>query len=142
MECKKKLTPEAEKKASLKKIEDSLDILGKRMSDFSDDLTYAIEGSTIKASGSLKKVTDFTAFDTTHPELQNGYYLPFTVTPPEVGNPVSIQVDGKPEVSSPEDNSFLVFLGADLETGKSKSIKVKAGSETYTMDLSALTAAQ
>lgn len=112
------------------------------MSDFSDDLAYAVNEATIQATGTLKKVTGFVAFSKGNPEEQNGYYLPFAVTPPEHGDPVSIQVNEKPEVSSPDDNMFLVFLGAELETGKAKTIKVKTGGDVYTMDLSALTSGQ
>lgn len=109
------------------------------MSDFSDDLSFAVTGATIKASGSLKKVEGFEGFDRSHPSNQSGYYLPFTVEPKSHGDAVSIQVNEKPEVTSPEDNTFIILLGADEHTGKAKTIKVKSGSTTYTMDLAGLT---
>ena len=109
------------------------------MSDFSDNLSFTVEPETIKAKGDLKKVTDYTEFNKGNPDEQNGYYLPFKVTPKSPEDPVSVQVNEKPEVSSPEDNTFVVLLGADAKSGKSKTIKVKSGADTYTMDLSGLT---
>lgn len=134
--AKKKLST-----VSLAKVSESFDLLGKHMSDFSDDLSFSVEESVIKATGTLKKVTGFKSFNQNNPAEQNGYYLPFAVTPPEPGDAVSIQVNEKPEVSSPEDNTFIVFLGED-EAGKSKTIKVKAGSADYTVDMSALVLGQ
>lgn len=111
------------------------------MSDFSDDLSFAVTGSAIKASGTLKKVTEYKGFNQSNPEEQSGYYLPFVATPPGPDIPVSVQVNEKPEISSPEDNTFVILLGADADTMKQKTIKVKAGT-VYTIDLNDLVPGQ
>lgn len=107
------------------------------MSDFSDDLAYSAEGTSIKATGTLKKVTNFREFNESNPDEQNGYYLPFTATPKEPEKQVKISVNGKPDVGPDPDNTFIVFLGTD-EQGKSKTIAVKSGEETSTIDMSSL----
>lgn len=111
------------------------------MTDFSDDLAYTVEGTKIKATGTLKNIKGFTEFNKNNPAEQNGYYLPFTVTPKVLDTEVKISVDGKPDVGPDPDNTFVVFLGTD-EAGKSKVIAVKAGGDTSTIDMAALTLEQ
>lgn len=121
---------------TLKTVDDEkLTETGKKMTDFSDDLSYTAEESKIKATGTLKKVTEFTWFNT-DPAEQNGYYLPFTATPTKPGGQVKVSVNGKPDKSDP-DNVFIIFLGTD-EQGKSKTIEVKTDDGTATIDMSAL----
>lgn len=111
------------------------------MADFSDDLAYNVEESSIKATGTLKEVTDFKEFNEGDPSEQNGYYLPFTATPKEPETEVKVSVNGKPDLGPDPDNTFIIFLGTD-EQGKSKTITVKAGNETRTIDMSALVLGQ
>ncbi len=121
--------------------DENLQSLGKKMTDFSDDLAYTVEDTKIKATGTLKNIKDFKAFNESDPSEQNGYYLPFTATPKEPETEVKISVDGKPDVGPTPDNTFVVFLGTD-EAGKSKNIAVKAGEDTSTIDMSALVLGQ
>lgn len=109
------------------------------MSDFADgDVVFNTTSESIVVTGSLKHVTGFTGFNESNPEEQSGYYLPFVVKPEEDGATVSVQVDGKDPISSPEDNTFIILLGADEPTSKKKVITINVDEESIDFDTSGL----
>lgn len=135
--CEKKLgqMPEASAAAP-----DNSALLGKQLSDFSDDLAFSEDGENIKATGELKYITEYSGFSKTA-ELKEGYYLPFKLTPKAGAGTVGVTLNGaevtKGELTDP-DNVFIVRLGKDEATAKRKSISVRVDDKTFSLDYSSV----
>lgn len=135
--CNKKLgqTPEASAAAP----QDSA-LLGKKLTDFSDDLAFSADGENIKATGELKYMTGYSGFSKTA-EYNEGYYLPFQLAPKDGEGEVAVTLNGaevtKGELTDPE-NVFIIRLGKDEATAKRKSISVRVGEKTLSLDYSSI----
>lgn len=136
--CEKKLgqAPKASANAP-----ESSDLLGKNIGDFSDNLAFEDDGENIKATGDLKYMTGYSGFSETA-DLQEGYYLPFKLEPKD-GEEESVRVTlngaehTKGELTD-KDNVFIIRLGKDEATAKKKSISIRVGEDTFSLDYSAL----
>lgn len=138
--CDKKL---GLKPAGSAAVPDAALLLGKTAGEFSDNLAFVDDGENIKATGELKYMTQYTGFSKTA-DLQEGYFLPFQVSPNGAGEEESVGVTlhgaeiTKNELTD-KDNVFIVRLGKNEESAKKKSITVRVGEKTFALDYTGIT---
>ena len=80
-------------------------LLGKQVSDLvGDDLTVKADGSVV---GTFHYVSDYTEFNSDHPEEQSGYYFPFHLT--KTGTKMTFKKNGSPAKENIPFDADIVF---------------------------------
>lgn len=101
--------------------EPDVEILGKKVSEFGN---VKIENGNL--SGYLNFIKDFTAFNGSNVNEQNGYYLPLGwTTNTKYTNPTMCVVNGSNKVVNMDEDN-LIFLGSNQDVAFKKIIAIAA----------------